>query len=662
MQYNSKKNREEFTLKQLLNDSFAKKLSIIVAICCSFVFLYAIVYNSINKTSGTITYIKQMSNIKIYILTITIFYISLFGFLLMIKKVPMSIIKRTQSFFVKKKTHTIISLLTYLFILVVFFVGESSGNLYSVYTYYKMPVPFFCMFTLMMALWYCVSHLILRMKRRNTFFRMVISVLFLIVCSFFLYDANPLQDMGGGAYHIEAYIHSILMVCGQTPYSRSVTGIYGHYGLLLYIPVKILSFFTSELNAIIICVTIVGLATYLCCLILLDKLVKNDIIFAVGSLAFGILSFLSPGNYYQLFPHRVLFQAIILLYCFSYFQKHYNSKLKVIIGYAIVALSIVWNLETGIICLATWVLCSLVVDICRKKVSPIFSVMINLWLGVLSVLLAYIIVNICNIILGGEWIDISTFIYPIGSNEYNIVELLQVQLDLPLSNYFMAIALFLSVFTYVLGNMYDGRVSLNRVMLVCFSCMGLGVIVYYINRPVHGNLYIVMVPLIMCLTLIVDIVNERKYYCVPFQSKGYFSLISKVCMLSLLSMGLMALISIPTNIDKRLESSYEIDSYNEFINSINVPNNTAFVGMYSSLLYAGLNQGKIINSMDWEDINDGAMEYVWKQLEEDSIQYVFINNLLLEEFKDRCGDYSVVDNYMYDCVGCFSLIKKYDVE
>lgn len=641
------------TIDKLLHNDILNIISIFISVGLIFAFLYLCE----NSTNMDITN-SRLSNIETYILTIFVFFISVIVSLSILVLIFSDKNSGLHKFFKNKIIYCIVLFFSYVFILSVFFKTESAGNTYSIYTYYRLPVPFVCMSVLLMIFWFASSYLILNKKKRSKIFRVITSAILLCLCAFFIYESNPFKDMGGGPYHIEAYVYSIFNVSDYVPYSRFVTGIYGHYAIFYLIPVKIISLFVSKLNAVIICVAFFGLLTYLFSFMVLNKLIKNDVIFAVGSISICIFSFMSAGNYYQLFPHRILFQPIILLYCLYIIKKQRLSLLNIFIGYVIATLSIIWNFEVGLICLATLVLCLLIFDIYVQK-KPIFTSVPNkiicaLW----SITAAYVLVNIYNCFCGGGWIDFGVFIYPLGSVEYDVVDLLQVQLDLPLSNYFMAIALFLGAFTYSLMDICKGRITMNHVMIMCMACLGLGVMVYYINRPVHGNLYIVMVPLIITLALIVDIVNEKQLYCMPFKTKGYYSLISKVCMLSLLSMCLMSFVSIKVSIDKRLESSYERVSYDLFIDSIEVPHNTAFVGMYTGVVCASINHENIIDTMDWEDINNGGWDYVWKQIEDAEIEYVFINSDLLEETEKRYPDSRVIDEYIYDGMASFSLVKK----
>lgn len=641
------------TIDKLLHNDIVNIISIFISVGLIFAFLYLCE----NSTNMDITN-SRLSNIETYILTIFVFFISVIVSLSILFLIFCDKNSGLHKFFKNKIIYCIVLFFSYVFILSVFFKTESAGNTYSIYTYYRLPVPFVCMSVLLMIFWFASSYLILNKKKRSKIFRVITSAILLCLCAFFIYESNPFKDMGGGPYHIEAYVYSIFNVSDYVPYSRFVTGIYGHYAIFYLIPVKIISLFVSKLNAVMICVAFFGLLTYLFSFMVLNKLIKNDVIFAVGSISICIFSFMSAGNYYQLFPHRILFQPIILLYCLYIIKKQRLSLLNIFIGYVIATLSIIWNFEVGLICLATLVLCLLIFDIYVQK-KPIFTSVLNkiicaLW----SITAAYVLVNIYNCLCGGGWIDFGVFIYPLGSVEYDVVDLLQVQLDLPLSNYFMAIALFLGAFTYSLMDICKGRITMNHVMIMCMACLGLGVMVYYINRPVHGNLYIVMVPLIITLALIVDIVNEKQLYCMPFKTKGYYSLISKVCMLSLLSMCLMSFVSIKVSIDKRLESSYERVSYDLFIDSIEVPHNTAFVGMYTGVVCASINHENIIDTMDWEDINNGGWDYVWKQIEDAEIEYVFINSDLLEETEKRYPDSRVIDEYIYDGMASFSLVKK----
>lgn len=91
--------------------------------------------------------------------------------------------------------------------------------------------------------------------------------------------------------------------------------------------------------------------------------VKNKVIAMLGSLAamfFGVMLplWITEGYYLQYQPHRLLFPALITLTA-SLFLKEGAPRAKAVLqaaGFVLGGLSLLWNLETGIVTVAGWLL------------------------------------------------------------------------------------------------------------------------------------------------------------------------------------------------------------------------------------------------------------------------------------------------------------------
>ncbi len=165
--------------------------------------------------------------------------------------------------------------------------------------------------------------------------------------------------------HMNAYFNSIYNVLHGSPYTETTTSIYGHYGILYKLPMKLLG---GDLIDFILLNTLVGALSFLAAFLALHFIVKNDLLRITGAVAlsFPVLAMRS-GIYWQLWPHRVLFMCLML--CYMAFCVRYKklNRLSCILGYGIVFLGILWNTESGLFCGAAWAGFWILKSLCRKE-------------------------------------------------------------------------------------------------------------------------------------------------------------------------------------------------------------------------------------------------------------------------------------------------------
>lgn len=94
-----------------------------------------------------------------------------------------------------------------------------------------------------------------------------------------------------------------------------------------------------------------------------------------------------------------------------------QSKMFVLFGWALVVLSIVWNTETGLVCMVSYFLFVLSFSFKWK------AIFVNAFLFFASFFSSYILVCAYNKSLGGYAPVIKDFMYPFFSTEYVIDDL-----------------------------------------------------------------------------------------------------------------------------------------------------------------------------------------------------------------------------------------------
>ncbi len=328
--------------------------------------------------------------------------------------------------------------------------------------------------------------------------RVVVSFLFALATSIQFYAPNIFQDIQGGTYHNHAYTNSILNVCWLVPYSQDMETLYGHYGIL-YMPVlKLLHrfFHIDYLTGIFLVSAIIAGISILLFLYILDYFAKQDLIFYLGMFAIGEYYFMlmQGGVYLQVHPHRMIFPVLSTALAL---WEHKTARRHNILAVLLIALSFVWSTEVGIVIMASFSLFRWVQNVTdgeafslRKMLLLLRELMIYAFL---PFLLAAIIINGYNLIAGGTILDFAEFMYPLISDRDYINN---IELPLPdVTHAWLGSAvLFLSVVSMALFTvLFPGKdkKQFNPVLFL-LGITGLGLMLYYINRPAEGSMFIVL--------------------------------------------------------------------------------------------------------------------------------------------------------------------------
>lgn len=202
-------------------------------------------------------------------------------------------------------------------------------------------------------------------NRNNKILKKTISVLSFSIVGFYIlqlfnvFNVKTFSITDATLIHFEAYFYPIYKtLSGLTPGVdfRNLYGFYPYIYSLFFnlenvsihkialfndILIMLISFFIFGIIYKNIKDKVIAFMTFSTCIIF--------------SLIFGLYSFTSL-YYYQYFPHRVFFVALIAFMITAYL-KIKNEKVKKImeyLGYFISSISIFWNMESGIAALAGW--------------------------------------------------------------------------------------------------------------------------------------------------------------------------------------------------------------------------------------------------------------------------------------------------------------------
>lgn len=328
--------------------------------------------------------------------------------------------------------------------------------------------------------------------------RVILSLLFTVGVSVQFYAPNIFQDIQGGTYHSHGYTNSIINVCWLIPYSEDMECLYGHYGIL-YMPVlKFLHkcFHVDYLTGIFIVAAVLAGISILLFLYILDYFAKNDVIFYLGMLAIGEEYFMlmQGGVYLQVHPHRMIFPMILMVLALLEYKrgKRYN-----IAAICFITLSFVWSTEIGLVIMCSFAFYRWVQRIMdgqtfslKKGLLLIRELIVYL---LLPFGLSYLLINGYNLLAGGGLLDFKEFMYPLISDR-NYIDMLELELPDVTHAWAGGTILFMGAITPALFEVFwpTKKESGLKPFYFLLGFMSLMLILYYINRPTEGSMFIIL--------------------------------------------------------------------------------------------------------------------------------------------------------------------------
>ena len=252
------------------------------------------------------------------------------------------------------------------------------------------------------------------------------------VCVIFGFVAGLVMNIfHADIHHGVAYIESIYNVYHMVPYTRTTTGIYGHYGLLL---APLLHLFGDGNLAMM--GMIAGLQAL--CVILSIYCVHNitdkNWMRILCVLASCVTVFtMRTKNYWQIQPHRVVFPLAVIAYVIHLAKTNSWNKKKILVGYGLCVLACLWNTESGLFCSAAFALAVIAHELqfsrwYAARMLGLYTMHICGILG--SMCAAILIVNGYNFLCGYRSLVLADFFFPLFVSDYmSGVLKLDIQVD-----------------------------------------------------------------------------------------------------------------------------------------------------------------------------------------------------------------------------------------
>lgn len=484
-------------------------------------------------------------------------------------------------------------------------------------------------FCLMLGIGGVASLVFLWTKKQQKWIKVIRYPVYLLasaIAGFSMYAPNWAANdrMHGSAYYVSVY--NALM---NEPYTYSNQSIYGHYAILLKYPIKWLGGDYGAFNTVI---AIVGGLSLFFVALALDLCIKNHFIAMIAVWAVPVMFLYYPLNHWQMFPHRVAFAGVELyLIALLFYKKRSIVKL---IGYIVCCFSLLWNIETGIVCLGVWSVTCIVYenlylraelewqhflrDVLRNGMYAVFTIM-----GLIGVF------NLYNMSLGEPWHGLRFILYPhiaswdrpgkifvqaaeeaisalptagvasagAASWEGGFATGLSVFFPVQISYwYFVFLLMGMAVILYIVRVVYR-RTKVNDHIMGIAAVLALGHLTYFINRPCFDYLAIAFFEAVLIMAIMAD----RQWNCESGFAQGQRSMqLVLVSILSILSV--LTVWQTYFRITGRIEDGYyNREKFREIVEQVGkkVPQDTYAIGMGIQEIYAELGWDTQIHVTDF---------------------------------------------------------------
>lgn len=505
-------------------------------------------------------------------------------------------------------------------------------------------------------------------NNRNILYRLSIGCFFVYLESMLLVTRYVPGEHSMEMYHITAYTNSIINVQSRTPYGLEATSIYGHYGILYFLPVAILRFLgANKWMAVTITIAIFGAIAYIAQTMLFNYVFKSDVFYTLAVLCNAIMHIeRNDGIYYQINPHRILFPSLILLVIYWYIHNKQHRKRYELILWALVCLSIIWNTESGIVCCAVSVAVSYYVysqERGKHSLSGLFS---KIGIALATLVIAYIIPNIYNLAVGGNWNSVLVYIYPAGSllksliptsgvdvsesvtqtassvqasMQYDMQSILETSFGTPFEGYWLYIVVLGGFFFINFVRLIEFELLDCDVYMSIVAFMGIGIFTYYMNRATSSNFAVVMFYLTFVLIYVLE--NNSSFLANTFGDGDSLCqfvnpnnviylfgivIVSVLCISSVGAMGerLERYNATYNNAEKMHDYLWH---YTEVLEDIPDETKIAIVGFDANTIAALLDVNSHVHIMDFEDMTKEGLIKMQDVLEQDDFPYVMILGL-----------------------------------
>ncbi len=321
-------------------------------------------------------------------------------------------------------------------------------------------------------------------------------------------------------HHFDAYYYPIFEVYYGKTLLIDFTSLYGFYPYFIVPLLKLTGGISMFRVSLIMAFLVLLNAGAIGATLWLN--VKNKILALAGFLAVTFASFLSSliinnGYYLQYFPHRTIGPALLLLTATLWLraQKPLARRILTLAGYALCVVSLLWNVDSGVVTAAAWCFFLLYDTACRhtlkEKAFYLQALKICFYTG-LSVLLAAFCVFLTTFLRSGMLVTLpemlSAQILFKGTGYYMLRMPLRYPWIILAAIYMAGLVKSLRGMPYMEKNEIR-EATPRQKMYFLLSILGVGLFSYYQGRS-HRDVFIAVIwPGILLATLFAAEYAER---------------------------------------------------------------------------------------------------------------------------------------------------------
>lgn len=325
-----------------------------------------------------------------------------------------------------------------------------------------------------------------------------------------------LEYLNVDSFHGGAVFNSVYNVLHGVPYGEISNSVYGNYAVLLILPMKIMGngeYFDLSRIMCLLSMMCIAFGIYVVHN-LIEK--KSTRVLCVAALLW--VDIFRKSNYWQLYPLRVLCPMMFIAWLVFLTKKadDTGSSYKYvpnIITYLLLVFSIVWNKESGFVCLVGYlvflVFKEMTALIISKDFKSIWRFILECLIMVSTVFTAFCVVGLYNYFVSDKWITWKVFLFPLFAD---FIDVLEIGLQKGIWPWMAVAFLFLgTIVTLTLKIFLKGERSSKEYIYVAVATMGLGLMPYFINRAAWGNLTICYYEAIICIGGICQYMKDSDY-------------------------------------------------------------------------------------------------------------------------------------------------------
>lgn len=325
-----------------------------------------------------------------------------------------------------------------------------------------------------------------------------------------------LEYLNADYFHGSAVFNSVYNVLHGVPYEEISNSVYGNYALLLIPFMKIMGngeYFDLSRIMCLLTMVCIALGIYV-----IHNLAEKKTMRILCVAALLWIDIFRGRNYWQLYPLRTLCPMLLIAWLVFMAKRADDTKpgykyIPNIITYLLLVFSIVWNKESGFVCLAGYLVFvfykGMTALFLSKDFKSIWTVLLECLIMISTVFTAFLVVGLYNFFVSGRWISWKVFLFPLFTN---FIDALEIGLKKGIWPWMAVAFLFLgTIVTLTLKIFHKGDIDSEEYIYVAVATMGLGLMPYFMNRAAWGNLQICYYEAIICIGGVYRFVKNSDY-------------------------------------------------------------------------------------------------------------------------------------------------------